>query len=316
MEAELRGWARRRGFAVAWGPAGVLPLARRVVQWQRRTGKIDERFASRHLSFARGRPPRGWQALVVAMPRPAHSVGFVTSGRRIQALFPPTYERYLRTFEDVRCDLAEGPLKGCELAVAAAPLKTAASLLGLVRYGRNNLTYAAGMGSYLQLLGYVTNARLRVPPDWRPCVPRLLDECDGCRICEARCPTGAISSERVLLRAELCLTLANETPGPWPSHVPSGVHHCLIGCLSCQRDCPANPELPVVESGVEFSEAETRALLDGRSRTGCVREAIGRKLDLLGQPCQEEVIGRNLRALSADRVDPAAGTMCGACGSA
>ena len=44
-----------------------------------------------------------------------------------------------------------------------APIKTVAAMLGLVRYGRNNIAYADGIGSYLQLCGYITDARLAIP---------------------------------------------------------------------------------------------------------------------------------------------------------
>ena len=59
-----------------------------------------------------------------------------------------------------------------------APLKPLAVRLGLVRYGRNNVTYAPGMGSYIQLLGYLTDASLPLPDGWRPQEPTLLPECE------------------------------------------------------------------------------------------------------------------------------------------
>jgi epoxyqueuosine reductase len=155
------------------------------------------------------------------------------------------------------------------------------------------------MGSYLQLLGYLTDARLPVDPAWQPCEPRLLDECAGCRICEALCPTSAIVPDRVLLHAERCLTLASETAGAWPAWVPLSDLDCLVGCLRCQESCPANPDLPIAPSGVTFTGEETSALLAGRGDDpGCVGPGIHAKFNQLGLSAPERlVVGRNLRAL-------------------
>lgn len=302
MKDTLLEWAGRRGYQVAWGPTSVFERARGDLERRERNGEIDATFARANLSFDfDGVCGEDWRVLVVVVPRPAHLVGFVANGVRIDAVLPPTYERYRATFEDVRRDLSEHALPGCRLTTINAPLKTLASLLGLVRYGRNNLTYAPAIGSYLQLLGYVTDAPLPVEPDWTPREPVLCDECATCGICAALCPTDAIGQDRILLRAERCLTLANETPGAWPSHVSPEAHHCLIGCLLCQRDCPANPELPIVRSGVVFTAAETQALMAGGDHACPAWAGIRAKLEALGQPYQEDVLGRNLRALVAPR---------------
>jgi epoxyqueuosine reductase len=159
------------------------------------------------------------------------------------------------------------------------------------------LTCAPGIGSYLQLLGYLTDAPLPIDAGWTPHEPSLLDECEACRVCQALCPTGAIAEERVLLHAQRCLTLANESPGTWPSWVSPAVHHCLLGCLLCQRQCPANPALPVEATGVTFGDEETRALLADGQHNGQIWDRIRQKFERLGQPYQEAVIGRNLQGL-------------------
>jgi hypothetical protein len=80
--------------------------------------------------------------------------------------------------------------------------------------------------------------------------------------------------------------------------MPPSAHNCIIGCLLCQRACPANPKLPVERTGVVFTAEETEALLgDGGVHEGPAREGIKAKLERLGQPYQEPVLGRNLRAL-------------------
>jgi len=227
-------------------------------------------------------------------------------GKDFKALLPPTYFRYRATFEDVRMDLAENGLPGVQTEYLAAPLKSIAGYLGLVRYGRNNIGYANNLGSYIQLCGYWVAVSL--PQIEESSTVSLLRLCENCSICASVCPTDAISEYRMLLRAERCLTFLNENPGEWPGWVSPQAHNCLLGCFECQRACPANPESRIEDTGLSFSAAETRRLLapkstdDERAETG-----IRAKLAWLGQPYVESVLGRNLCALlqSKNRFQPA-----------
>ena len=302
MIEALQRWAGERGYQVAWGPAEVVQEARAEIAGRHAAAEVDDGFYREELqSLAEGEALRDCETVVVvAMPRPAHLIGFELDGGRLEALMPPTYLRYRQTFEDVRQDLESNGLAGARLEHLVWPLKSIAARLGLVRYGRNNIAYAGAFGSYMQLCGYLTDARLPLPQGWRPDEPELLPECDGCGACLAACPTGAIDDDRVLLHAERCLTHFNENAGEWPAGLPESSHHCLIGCLLCQRVCPANPDLPIERTGLRFSAADTRSLLGGwepgsyRPETG-----IGHKLAWLGQPGLQPVIERNLRALLA-----------------
>jgi epoxyqueuosine reductase len=184
--------------------------------------------------------------------------------------------------------------RGCR--VTWGSLEDLAAALGLVEYGRNNLAYTEEFGSYLQLYGYLTDAALKEGP--RAVGPRRMPLCESCGACLAACPTGAIGGDRLLLRAERCLPYANENPGPWPHWVPRSAHNALLGCLACQRVCPANPELPVDEVGMRFTREETAALL-AEGSLGEKRSEAGfrTKLAWLGRPDAEEILARNLRAL-------------------
>ncbi len=311
MTERLTEWAEQRGYRVAWAPTPILDTVRAELEGRLASGEIDRAFADEFYEFdftALASLPEP-TVLVVVVPRPAHRVAFRVNGRRVEALLPPTYQRYRPVFREVRAELLAGPLAGERVEAidedgnrVCVPLKALAVRLGLVRYGRNNLTFAEGIGSYLQLCGFLTSAALDLPIDWRPAQPRLLDRCLSCRACGKLCPTGAIGKDRTLLHVERCLTGATEVPGPWPSWVPSSSHHCLIGCLRCQQSCPANPRLAVVDSGVEFGEDETATLMAYREespRTTPAWDGIREKLAALGQPYREEVIGRNLQALLA-----------------
>lgn len=300
----LRKWATQRGYLVAWGPLELVVASQDEVASLGSSGALDKGlYASELCSIAETQATTGVglpTALVVVMPRPAHAVSFEVPGRRLEVVVPPTYARHRPLFADVAADLAANALPGARVECLMAPLKLLAARLGLVRYGRNNLTYAPGLGSFIQLLGFLTDAALPLPTSWQPHEPALLSQCEGCGVCHAVCPTGAIGADRVLLHAERCLPFANENPGPWPAWVPSRAHECLIGCLHCQRVCPANPELPVDSTGVAFDLEETATLLaDTGDHTAPAWGGIREKLARVGLPRAEPVVGRNLRALLA-----------------
>lgn len=298
MMERLQRWASERGYRIAWGSGSIVETVRREIEARRSGAEIDRQFYEHELKAIAGGEDsaEGRSVLIVAMPRPAHLVHFDVEGRDFAALLPPTYFRYRATFEDVRLDLAKHGLPGVRLEYLTAPLKAIAARLGLVRYGRNNVSYAGTSGSYVQLCGYRVDAFLPQPEEEQSA--SILRQCDNCGICAGLCPTAAISDDRVLLSAERCLTFLNENEGEWPGWVSPRAHNCLLGCLECQRACPANPELHMEDTGLGFSSDETRFLLspdsaaDDRAETG-----IRIKLAWLGQPNVESVLGRNLRAL-------------------
>jgi epoxyqueuosine reductase len=300
MIDRLNSWARSRGYRVAWGPPALVRSVRDDVSARIASGEIDATLAREQLSsFCFDVPrdlDRSWTVLLVAMPRPAHRVTFTVSGRPLHALIPVTYVRYRAVFEDIRADLRATALAGARVERLDIPLKPLAALLGVARYGRNNLTYVEGLVSYFQLAGYITTARLPIALDWSAAEPQLLDECEDCSICEAVCPTGAIRGSRVLLHAENCVTFANENPAPLPAWVTAGAQTALIGCLQCQQHCPANPPLRVEDTGLVFSEAETAGVMGASDSPLGMTESVRARLGVLGLT-EERVIGRNLRAL-------------------
>jgi epoxyqueuosine reductase len=302
MLEKLRTWASGRGYLVAWGPVELVAAVRAEVARLGTSGVVAKEFYASELgSLAEtqsGRERGLATVLMVVMPRPAHTASFDVDGRRIEVVLPPTYVRYRDVFEEVAADLRASALRGARIERLMAPIKPLAVRLGLVRYGRNNVTYAPGMGSYIQLLGYLTDAKFPQPDGWPPYEPTLLPACEGCGACRAACPTGAIATDRVLLHADRCLTYVNENPGPWPGFVPARAHHCLLGCLLCQRACPANPKLRIESTGVVFDREQTEALLaDTGDHAAPVWDGVRENLARLGQPHSEPMVGRNLRAL-------------------
>ncbi len=272
MVNRLHEWAAQRGYRVVWGSRELVVEARREIQARRSGFEIDERFFEQELKpiIAAKGDNDGQTVVIVAKPRSAHRVRFDVDGGSFDALLPPTYFRYRALFEEVRMDLARNGLPGAQVEILIAPLKAIAGRLGLVAYGRNNISYVQGLGSYFQLCGYVTDAKLPEMKMAQTDAAALLPQCDGCGICVSMCPTGAIAEDRVLLRAERCLTFVNENSGDWPDWVNLRAHNCLLGCLECQRACPANPDLPIEHTDLTFSRAETHLLLSGE---GAVADA-------------------------------------------
>jgi epoxyqueuosine reductase len=124
-----------------------------------------------------------------------------------------------------------------------------------------------------------------------------MKRCDECSLCRQACPTGAISTDRFLLRAERCITYHNEKKGDihFPSWMDPSWHNSVIGCSRCQAVCPQNREC-IKRFGVqeEFSEEETAMLLKGVSSERLSEKTLD-KLDRVGLTEELGILPRNLR---------------------
>ncbi len=289
------------------GHKGRIVSTRRLTELQEgiegphRQGLLDEEFYEAYLAGLQFNPPdslpEARSLIVVSVPHPPTRITFVWKGERLPQLVPPTYlhEREIdKRVEDLLAD-ALAPA-GYRVAVARLPKKLLAVRSGLAQYGRNNISYIPGMGSLHRLVAFYSD--VPCPEDsWQE--PQLLERCQKCRACLRACPTGAIGSERFLLRAELCITYHNEKPAgvPFASWIDPSWHNCLVGCLHCQRVCPENKEvLTWVEEGEEFSEEETAQLVEGLplDRLPAATEEKLRRLDLVELV---DVLPRNLSVL-------------------
>ncbi len=303
---ELKQWCQARGWAVAWGPFSLLGDVRSRLARLSSAGELDRQFVKRELNsfnYPQAGHNGGGSVLIVAVPRPAHEIGFELDNGRLTVLAPPTYVDYSRLPSQVReLLLAEVFPPETRLEPLAVPLKTLAARLGLVQYGLNNITYATGLGSYFQLVGYLTDANLPLPAGWQASEPRLMPECEECGLCSRVCPTGAIGSERVLLHAEDCLTLFSENAGDFPRDMlPSG-YRCLVGCLECQQTCPQNAGMLRVEAtAVVFDREEAEALLGQSPLEVPLANTIRAKLETLAMAHYLPVLARNLKNLVALR---------------
>jgi epoxyqueuosine reductase len=248
---------------------------------------------SRPLDGALRTPPPSRSVIVVATAQPTLRVTFERDGSRHAAIIPPTYcdgsDRRVR-------DLLLAALRphGYRVERTGVPVKLLAVRSGLAEYGRNNITYIEGLGSFFRLTAFVTDAPL-VETEWIR--PRLAAPCEHCSACRARCPTGAIGSDRVLLRAEKCLTFHNESDAPFPEWIDPAWHHCLIGCMRCQVVCPMNREcIHWTEDSEAFTAEETAQILQEEG-TGKLGRPAREKLRRVGLLDDVRQLGRNLRAV-------------------
>jgi len=232
--------------------------------------------------------------ILTAALQPQRRFTFNFRARTYSVIVPPTF--YDDTYDEIS-DILKSTLesRGYVLQSAELPLKLLATRCGVAEYGRNNIAYVDGMGSFVLFSAFLSDMAPSDAGHWQK--PRLLKVCDACEACIAACPTGAIVPDRFLIHAERCITFFNEAEEEFPQWVDPTWHNSLIGCMKCQLVCPANERLVEwVEEGEAFDEAETEAILDGVPAEHLPPETIdklkrGYMLDNLA------VLPRNLRAL-------------------
>jgi epoxyqueuosine reductase len=297
---DLRRSLEARGYRASIVPASRSDDLRGMIESPRSQGAFDKEFFREQLTDFSFDPPAGMPApaslIVVAVPVPQVELRFAWNGRPFSVVLPPTYLRYRGTTTRVHgeIDAIAGP-RGQKSAPTALPLKSLAVGCGLGYYGKNNLCYVPGMGSFLQLVGCYSTI---FPPSDEWPGPRLLSRCKRCEACRRACPTGAIREDRFLLSAERCLTFHNERHRKgFPAWIDPAWHNTLVGCLRCQAICPENkPFLSWIEPGERFDEEETRLLLSGPSR-GAMPAGTAAKVDRLGLTESWTVLSRNLAAI-------------------
>jgi epoxyqueuosine reductase len=279
---------RERGYQARMISVEHLPLLQKQIEEQRSQKLLDSQFFEERLSWVQFQIPeslpKAQSVIVVAVPRPQTRAVFTSNGVRRPLILPPTYTAYDSIKKQVQDLLAQLlSEKGYTVTGTELPLKLLAARSGLAQYGRNNIGYASGMGSFLQIVAYYSDMPCE-EDSWQE--PAMLQACENCDLCRRACPTGAIPSDRFLLRAELCITYHNEKKGdiPFPSWMDASWHNCIEGCMRCQRACPVDRQfLDWAEDEEEFSEEETAMLLEGTSREKLPEEAVRKlmHLDLL-----------------------------------
>lgn len=260
---------------------------------------FDAEFYRTHLqdfeTISKDAMPAAKSLMVVACKDPAVRFTFTHAGRTISLLVPPTYlfaQRKVQETVQFFDRLLEA--QGYHIAQALVPKKLLAVCSGLAEYGKNNISYVQGFGSYHRLATFFCDMECN-EDTWRE--PVTMERCQTCKACTSSCPTGAIDPQRFLLHAERCMTYFNEMSAdtPFPAWVNKEWQDCLVGCMRCQSICPANEGKEWIEESGIFSEEETGILLAGKKQEE-IPDSLRKKLadcDLLDML---DVIPRNLGA--------------------
>jgi epoxyqueuosine reductase len=269
----------------------------REIEAHHKKGLLDEELYDAYLaSFdfeCQKKLPDVRSLMIVSVPQPQVRVMFALEDKSYPVIIPPTYS-FLA--DDQVADLLEAHLgpQGYRLQKVRLPQKLLAVRSGLAQYGKNNITYVKGSGSFHRPVVFISDFPCEAD-SWGE--PAVLEHCEKCSACMKTCPTDAIGSDRFLLHAERCLTYLNERPKDFPAWLSPSWHNSLVGCMICQKVCPANKEvLKWTESGATFDREETALILDGVPDDRLPRETLD-KLKNLDMMEYYDVLGRNLRVL-------------------
>ena len=291
---------RRNGYTAIFLPFSRFEEVKNEILELHKSRKLDKEFYDEWMpTYLDAKPPKSMpnprSILLVSTGNRQRIVTFRLDGRVHRFIVPPTYGMGPKVRSKVRSILRGKRGKMPFRAVNAnPPLKLLAVKSGLAMYGRNNITYVPGLGSFHRLIAFYTDVEA---PEGNWSEKISLPKCGRCRACLAACPTHAIDDDRFLLRAERCLTCLNERDSSheFPSWVKQEWHNAIVGCMICQRVCPYNRDfVDQTEDGPCFSEEETRFLLSGRykNKKGVILE---KKLKLAGLDLS--IFPRNLQVL-------------------
>ncbi len=275
-----------------------LPELQEEITSRNAQGLFDEEFYRERLSFFTFKPPddlpTAQSIIVVAVPRPQTRVRFSWHGKTLALILPPTYlghNQVIRQTGDLLGELLAPD--GSRVVQARLPQKLLTTHSGLGEYGRNNICFIPGMGSFFQPTVFYSDLACEEEP-WGE--PRMMERCQSCKACIIKCPTEAIAADRFLLHAERCLVFHNERPPdhPFPAWIDPAIHNSLMGCMICQQFCPEDkPFLGWFEGDEEFTQEETSLLLDGATQEQLPTKTV-KKLERLELLEDLDKIPRNL----------------------
>lgn len=230
--------------------------------------------------------------VIIALPSPPCYVEIESDFGIIEADIPPVYiyrdQQLSMIKETVSKVFEQYHLKSWPVVL---PKKMLATMCGFGKYGRNDLLYIEGMGSCHRLTVFgadmICTDEVEFASDLR------MDRCSKCGVCINQCQTGAIDRENIQIAADRCLTFYNERKDPIPEWIHHDWHNCIIGCIRCQENCPANKGLWNRKKVAEFSYDETRMLLESATFEA-LDTALQDKLTELNLDRYFDVLSRNL----------------------
>jgi epoxyqueuosine reductase len=231
--------------------------------------------------------------IIITVPQPQVQLTFLREDKSYAVFIPPTY---YSAIDNEVADFLKTVLQpqGYQLQKVRLPEKLLAVRSGLAFYGKNNITYVKGMGSFQRPVVFISDYPCE-EDSWGEAT--VLEHCENCSACLKACPTNAIVSDRFQLYAERCLTFHNESDSAFPQWLSPSWHNCLVGCMICQKVCPANKEVVKwTEAGATFDHDETNLILEGVPRERLPRKTF-EKIKSLDMMRYYDVLKRNLKVL-------------------
>lgn len=290
MINELKALAEKKGDRLE-----VVPIER-VKQLERDLEKFQsetelngfQKFILNKLIYFKGIPEKMRSVIIVAVSRPAYAnITFQRGDKEYNLFGTVSMPGRARTYVMDAVKKAGYSIE----PEGRLPYKRLAVQSGLAEYGKNNITYVNGLGSYYGLTAFSTDMPCE-KDNWRE--PVVSAACENCEICSNNCPTGAIKKDRFLLSNNRCLSAWNEGMQDFPDWMPSTAHHTPFDCLKCQVHCPMNADNHNIIN-IEFAEAETERILAGAPYKDVSKE-LKAKINTLGLDSWPS-IPRNLRVL-------------------
>ena len=195
--------------------------------------------------------------------------GFLTGARSVIITGMPAYPGVTADFEQCRKDLlgnaeanhvnieltlnnmektyrlgnffSDRGYKCCSIVGTQYPLKLAASKCGIGFYGKNSVIQHPEFGSWIGLMGYVTDAELE--PD-----EPVKGDCGSCDLCIKACPTGAIFAPYRCDPARCIDFNLGHNKKNIPFEIREKCGNLLgEGCTVCRDVCPKNKNLHPIE---------------------------------------------------------------------
>ena len=230
---------------------------------------IDEEFYRKYLLdyfyFSIAEKQSSIQSLIIiATPSPPINIKFNINRSVFRFKIPPTYSDKIivnGNIKNITSQLFDD--NGYKTIPVVLPKKLIAVHSGLAKFGKNNICYVPGMGSYNRITLFGSDL---------PCIHdywqelKILDQCNNCKACLNHCPTNAIEDDKFIINAVRCLTHYNEQIDPFPEWIENKWHNSIVGCMRCQDICPVNQkDVDIPEKEDEFSNSETNLILKGGS---------------------------------------------------
>ncbi|MFW9924725.1 MAG: 4Fe-4S double cluster binding domain-containing protein [Candidatus Thorarchaeota archaeon] len=244
--------------------------------------------------------PNAKYVVIFALENKLAKANFQYQGKQHEIMISPGYYRTGITNDDllnlIRNEIIKNDSYRIERA-RAIHLKLLAVRSGLARYGKNNISYVDGFGSFLALYAYYTDFDFKQSKLYEK---KFLDQCTNCKICLNKCPTKAITEENLVIDVGNCVTLYNEIEKDFPEWLDPSAHNALFGCMRCQMYCPANKDgMNDILRFQDVTEEETTMLLEGRKDEELVK-SLSEKLNIFTIETYDDylpIIKRNLEVL-------------------